>query len=90
MHVASGDGTVDGASDTAEIYEPPYLLQGRAADDRDGARRRSGVGSGFGVQTRGHERRPRPCWWRRARSRTRVDMNQRVIPLPLTKRRTAA
>ncbi len=84
-HGAGGvEGTPAAASDTAEIYEPPYLFKGprptigsRPANIK--------VGAGFGVQTP-DANVTRAVLVAPGSVTHAVDMNQRLIPLALTKR----
>ena len=78
------DGAAQGASDTAEIYEPPYLFKG-ARPTIGLAPSNIKVGSGFGVQTP-DANVSRAVLVAPGSATHAVDMNQRLIPLSLTKR----
>ena len=84
-HGAGGvEGTPAAASDTAEIYEPPYLFKGPRPTIAS-APSNIRVGSDFGVQTP-DANVTRAVLVAPGSVTHAVDMNQRLIPLALTKR----
>ena len=81
---AGVEGTPAAASDTAEIYEPPYLFKGPRPTITS-APSNIRVGSDFGVQTP-DANVTRAVLVAPGSVTHAVDMNQRLIPLALTKR----
>ena len=84
-HGAGGEtGSAAGGSDTAEIYEPPYLHKGPRPTITS-APETIKVGADFGVQTP-NANVTKAVLVAPGSVTHAVDMNQRLIPLALTKR----